>query len=73
MTIEWTQPASNKEEKLPLIIMAAAPTVCGLKEGLFTKSFSGRLTADLVTRASHIAENSTESRIHIPFIQQKNF
>lgn len=36
---------------VPHIIMAAALTVWDLKESLFTKSFSGILTADLVTRA----------------------
>lgn len=40
------------EKAAPPIIMTAAPTV-------WSWSFSGLLTADLVTRASHIAENST--------------
>lgn len=42
----------QRKNAAPPIIMAAAPTIWSLKEGLFTKSFSGLLTADLVTRAS---------------------
>lgn len=48
VTIRLILSALNKEKRKAAahIIMAAAPSVWGLKEGLFTKSFSGLLKTD---------------------------
>lgn len=48
ITIRLIQFALNKEKRKAAarIIMAAVPSVWGLKESLFTKSFSGLLKTD---------------------------